>query len=209
MNKHIAFLMVALAFQACLSSKNPNLTAEQLALVSKHSKIAVLPFKVNFSDSYKNSVQANKTKNTEDYWHEQQRVAGLDLQKEAFLTIQKLFEKEKFTVISQDILSTRKKLVELGIAFSEIESLDKGNLAKDLGVDAVIWGKNEVNLNSTTFNPNSNQISMEIALYNANTFEPIWKNSDIQRPNSRMDTPQSLGKNSVYQLIKNMPYRRK
>ncbi len=209
MNKHIAFLMVALAFQACLSSKTPNLTAEQLALVSKHTKIAVLPFNVNFSDSYKHSVQTNKTKNTEAYWHEQQRVAGLDLQKEAFLTIQKLFEKEKFTVISQDILSTRKKLVELGIAFSEIESFDKGILAKDLGVDAVIWGKSEVNLNSTTFNPNSNQISMEIALYNANTFDPIWKNSDIQRPNSRMDSPQSLGKNSVYQLIKNMPYRRK
>jgi hypothetical protein len=209
MKNIITLSIIFFYIAACTNSKPAFLSQNAERAISSHKIVAILPFKVNFSENYKATVKIELRNNSEDYWREQQRLAGLDLQKDLFLMTNKLVEKNRFTVVVQDILSTRKFLQNAGIKFSQIESSDKTELARELGVDAVIWGTSDVNLNLSSFSPNNNSVETQLFLYDSRSGELIWKDHSFQRPSNFSDTPQSLGKQTLNQLVRNLPYRHK
>lgn len=208
MKRVLMVLMVALFYAAssCVSN-TPYVSADVQSVISRHQKIAVLPFEVSFNEEYKRN---SGRRTSEDYWREQQRLAGLDMQKEFFISAARQVEKGKFEKVVQDFLTTNKLLESSGVKIYDIPKLNKGDLCRVLNVDAVVWGETSIVVNppfgfsslpggATTFGN----------LYDGRTGELLWQTKLSQNPTSRMDTPQRLGAETARQLAKALPYNQR
>lgn len=209
MNKSIKFIS-ALAFfwvsvTAC-SVHKPFMSDGAAQILAKHQRIAILPFYVTISEDYK-KTQFNYRGKGEEYWNEQERLAGIDLQKNTFLRLTKKINKGKYTFTVQDFITTNKTLEKEGIRFSQLRSFDKGTLARILGVDAVIWGESEMEY-STFKMPMNNGITTTFQIFDAETRGLVWSNQSFQSINNRMDTPQYLANRSADNLIGTLPYKK-
>ena len=191
-----------LLFNACSSSKG-YLTAGTESLILQHQRIAILPFKVIFSDDYKAISRGGQRQGN---WQEQERVAGLDLQKTCFLNLAKHASKKKWGFTVQDFLTTNKTLEREGIRFSQLTEIDKGVLARKLGVDAVIWGSSNMEVNMRSF-ASRNGINSHMSLYDAESGSLVWKNSVFENANRQFDSPQYLAETSINQLVRSLPYK--
>ena len=170
-----------------------------------HQRVAILPFKVTFSEAYKNMSQRGKRQGD---WKEQERVAGLDLQKSAFSMLSKRANKKNYGITVQDFLTTNKILQSENIRFSELAAAGKGQLARILGVDAVIWGETDMQMDPAGWR-NRNGISTTMALFDAKTEQKLWQQSSFADAMRRFDTPQSLSENTVNNLINALPYKKR
>ncbi len=208
MKSFFSTLILVLLFCTC-KDQTPKVTQDFKTYAPQHGQIAVLPFKVSFNEDYMiNSTRRNNLSNLNDYWREQSRLAGLDMQKEFFLDLVKQVQKGKMTMAVQDFLSTRKKLESAGIRFSEIAKYDKGKLARILGVDAVFWGQTEVNATVSNFgflNPKDG-VHTQLGLYNAENGALLWMDSSDSRPSMYSDTPSGLTSQTLHNLSKRQPY---
>jgi hypothetical protein len=181
------------------------LAEKEQAAVDTHQRVAILPFKVTFSENYKmNSRQSNRS-NT---WQEQERVAGLDLQKNCFLLLTKRAAKKQFGITIQDFLTTNKTLEKENVGFSQIKNFDKSTLARMLGVDAVIWGETSMELSQSSWAAR-NGMKSNMQLYDAQSGNMIWQNDVFQDATNRMDSPQDLAGRNVSTLINTLPYKTK
>jgi hypothetical protein len=179
----------------------------QIAMVS-HERIAILPFDVVFNKEYKENSGIRGRRGSSDYWIEQERLAGLDMQKEFFLSVAKLVEKGKFEKVIQDFITTNKLLEQSGVNIYNIPKLDKGRLSRILGVDAVIWGETSIVVNPPFGYSSLPGGATTVAnLYQGGTGELLWQKELTQRPTNRMDTPKRLGNSTAQQLAKLLPYR--
>lgn len=169
-----------------------------------HQRIAILPFKVTFSEAYKAMSQRGRK---QDDWKEQERVAGLDLQKSTFEILSKRALKKNFGFTLQDFLTTNKTLQAENIRFSELASIGKGQLARLLGVDAVIWRETEMEMDPAGWR-NRNGIETTLALFDAKSEQKIWQQSSFADAMRRFDTPQSLAQNTIQNLVTALPYKK-
>lgn len=169
-----------------------------------HQKIAILPYSVVFDENFKKN---SRKYSDQEYWMEQQRLAGLDLQKSLFIYAADLTRKGKMEKVIQSFEVTNKLLAEAGINFFDIAKSDKGFLSRMLGVDAVIWGVSEV-----TADPMQNYMMMGRAgteltsrLYDGLTGDLLWSKSLHQQP-SRGENPKGLADELARQTMKMLPY---
>lgn len=169
-----------------------------------HQRVAILPFKVTFSEAYKNMSQRGRKQGD---WREQERVAGLDIQKSAFEILSKRAIKKNYGFTVQDFLTTNKILQSENIRFSELAAAGKGQLARILGVDAVIWGETEMEMDPAGWR-NRNGINTTMTLFDAKTEQKIWQQSSFVNAMRRFDTPQSLAESTVSNLIGALPYKK-
>ncbi|AWV99309.1 hypothetical protein [Arcticibacterium luteifluviistationis] len=206
MKRILTALVVLTYIVTSCASNAPYVSADVQNAISYHQKIAVLPFDVSFNEEYK---QNRRGRTGADYWREQERLAGLDMQKEFFISVAKQVEKGKFEKVVQDFLTTNRLLESAGVKIYDIPKLDKGELCRVLNVDAVVWGETSIVVNppfgfsslpggATTFGN----------LYDGRTGELLWQKKLSQTPTSRMDTPQRLGAETARQLAKILPYER-
>jgi len=209
MNKSINFIL-GLAFVLVIVSScsvhKPFMSDGAAQILAKHHRIAILPFYVSISEDYKKTQFGNRSKGQE-YWTEQERLAGIDLQKNTFLRLTKKINKGKFDFTIQDFITTNKTLEKEGIRFSQLRSFEKGTLARILGVDAVIWGESEMDY-STFKMPMNNGITTTFKIFDAETREMVWSNQSFQSISNRMDTPQYLANRSADNLIGTLPYKK-
>ncbi len=178
------------------------------SLASQHQRIAILPFKVKFNEAYKQMPTRSRRNPDEAYWQEQQRLAGLDMQKSLFLDLAKQVEKGRYEKVIQDFNTTNKLLESAGITFFQLANADKGRIADILGVDAVIWGDSEIIITPPNFGfPSGRDGAYTTAtIYDAASGQAVWQQEVSQRPNNAMDTPKRLGDESVSSLAKMLPY---
>jgi hypothetical protein len=203
--KKILQLLVATTFwTAAISCKtNQSFLAENAnSVLNMHKRIAILPFKVSFNDEYK----AISRGRGQDNWAEQERVAGLDLQKNAFNILARRTEKKRLGFTVQDFLTTNKTLQSENIRFSELKAMDKGKLARLLGVDAVIWGETEMQFSMRNF-AGRNGMSTQLQLIDADSGTLIWQNQSFQYIGNRMDSPQDLAVRAIHNLVEALPYK--
>lgn len=172
-------------------------------ILEKHLRVAVLPFKIIFSEDYKRVSSGSRQGN----WLEQQRVAGLDLQKEAFTILTKRAIKKQWGFTVQDFLTTNKILKKEDIRFSELGAMEKGKLARLLGVDAVLWGETSIEFEMRSF-ASRNGMNTQVQLFDAESSIMIWKDEVFQQINNRMESPQDLAIRSVANLINSLPYKK-
>ncbi len=204
-SKFSIVVLLALLTFSCRVSK-PFLSEESAAMLAGHQRIAILPFYVKLSDDYKKG-QFNYRNKDEGYWKEQERLAGLDLQRSTFLNLTKKINKGKYHFTVQDFISTNKALEQEGIRFSQLKSYEKGALARILGVDAVIWGESDMEYSNYRMATN-NGISTTLQIYDAETSKLVWSNQSFQSINTRMDTPGYLAARTTDNLIGTLPYKK-
>jgi hypothetical protein len=196
-----AIAWIFIYFSACKSNQEFLAENANSALVM-HKRVAVLPFKVTFNEEYKAISRGRSQGN----WQEQERIAGLDLQKSAFNMLARRAEKKKWSITVQDFLTTNKTLQSENIRFSELKSIDKGKLARLLGVDAVIWGNAEMQFSMRNF-AGRNGMNTQLQLIDADSGGLIWQSQSFQDISNRMDSPQDLAVRAIQNLIGALPYR--
>jgi len=208
MKKLIPVLFLGLLFSCTVNA--PYQSDQLQKAILNHSKIAVLPFQVEFNREYKENSGIRGRSSSPDYWIEQERLAGLDMQKEFFLSVAKQVEKGKFEKVIQDFITTNKLLEQAGVKIYDIPKLDKGRLGRILGVDAVIWGETSIVVNPPFGYGSLPGGATTVAnLYEGDSGELLWQKQLNQRPTNRMDTPKRLGNSTAQQLAKLLPYRLK
>lgn len=201
MKQIILVISLMLSLASCKSSQQFT-RPDGEARISEHHRVAVLPFQVRFSEDYKEGMRSTSVP-----WVEQERIAGIDLQKEAFLTLQKKVTKKKWNITVQDYLTTNRRLEESGISFSRLMAMDKAKVADILGVDAVIYGSSDVEYNFRRGFTGFNGLLTAVHLYDGELNDVIWTNKGKEYLRSGFDSPQDLGRRSVSGLVESLPYR--
>ncbi len=211
-NNLIAVALLAVVLSACSVSKD--FLSENFAQVrNTHKRIAILPFDVQFENP-NNRVNDGKSRRT---FSKQEKEASLDAQKELFTYIARQVSKGRYEISFQDFIRTNKVLAENGIRLEEVANQNKADIAKLLGVDAVITGDlairiTQINMRNPQMMPpfqGNDGVETNVKLFDAASGEMLWSTNLSQRPNNRMDTPHHLSSQLIGQIAKNLPYRTK
>ncbi len=210
--KKLSLLYLIVHLTAC--TQVPSYTVPMLEnLVATHQKVAVLPFEVKFNSEFTQYAPIRSGKrNDASYWREQERLAGLDLQKTLFIDLAKQTEKGRLNKILQNFTETNKLLGEAGIAIFDLPQYDKNRLASILGVDAIISGTSSVEIYqfmANPFAPRQGGVYTDCIIYDGRTGSKIWSDEYVQRPGSQMDTPSRLASGTVRDFARNNPYIQK
>jgi hypothetical protein len=101
-----------------------------------HKTVAILPAEVTIS------LRHNEMKNTTtEQLRESEEKTGLGIQDKMYTWFLKRSGKFKYTVSFQDISKTNALLLQAGIKYADMQAKTKDELARLLGVDAVITTK--------------------------------------------------------------------
>ncbi|PLK46029.1 hypothetical protein [Emticicia sp. TH156] len=210
-NKNLVTLLILGILLSGCSAQRDFLSDNFSKAKATHQRIAILPFDVQFE----NPVNRNPDTRTQRFFSQQEREASLDTQKELFAYAAKQVEKGRYELAFQDFTKTNSILASSGIRLEDIGKHDKAQLARILGVDAVIWGQLQVVIsrqNRYSMMPSymgNDGVEANVNLYDAATGELLWKTNMKQRPNNRMDTPHHLTSQLIAQVAKHLPYRTK
>jgi hypothetical protein len=205
MKKSFIYLFIAVFVASCALRKP--IPSPAFAQASRfHERIAILPFSVEFNENYKRSMamQGGRNVRNEGYWVKTGKFAGMDMQKNTFKNMARRISKGKYELIIQDFLTTNRKLDELGISYQGLPAVNKGLLAKQLDVDAVIYGETMVNIDFRGMNPGG--VNSRISVFDARSGEIIWQDELEQQIGSMQDSPERLAARTIDQLIKRLPY---
>ena len=201
MKKIWCFFVLVAGLYACTSVK-PFTLPESESLIHAHKRVAILPFEVQFSEEYKKVLREGKTP-----WEEQERRAGIDLQKSAFESLARRVNKKRLGITVQDYLTTNRTLEKSGISFSELMSMEKSRMASLLGVDAVIFGRSEVEFSVSRGFMGNNGIRTYLDLFDGTAGQKVWGVSDREYIRNRFDSPQDLARRTVSDLVGALPYK--
>lgn len=202
MKKILCFFVLMAGLYSCRSVK-PYTLPDSETLINSHKRVAVLPFEVKFSEDYKKVMRDGKVS-----WEEQERRAGIDLQRTAFEYLAKRTNKKHLGITVQDFLSTNKLLEQSGIPYSQLIAMEKSRIASLLGVDAVIFGSSTVEFNVSRGFMGTNGIITKLDLFDASAGQKIWGVSDREYIRNRFDSPQDLARRTVSDLISSLPYKK-
>ncbi len=174
-----------------------------------HKTIALLPFQV--------VMEAKKLpKNaTLDIIRQQQQDNGYTIQSSAYSNLLK--KQHRITVEVQDVDKTNALLKKAGIAYEDLATLPKEELAALLNVDAVISGK--VTLSSPMsegaaigslllvgFAGNTNKVTIALTIHERLAGKLLWK-FDYKSAGSLYSSPESLTDDLMEWVSKKFPYK--
>ncbi len=208
----IATMLIAVILSACATSKD--FLSENFSRVKNtHQRVAILPFDVQFENPNNRGNEPKRQK----FFSKQEREASLDAQKELFTSVARQVQKGHYEIAFQDFTRTNKVLSENGIKLEDIAFQNKADIAKLLGVDAVIFGDlairiTQIDTRSPLMMPvyrNNDGVETNVKLFDAASGEMLWATNLSQRPNNQMDTPHHLSTQLINQVAKNLPYRMK
>lgn len=181
-------------------------------ITNSHRTVAILPFSVNI-DSKNQSKEftlemARKSEKDEAYLFQQQIYSQ-------FLKQQ---SKGKYTVEFQDIEYTNARLLQSGIGYDNLNANTKEDIAKKLGVDAIISGtiKRSKPMSSGSaialgvlFGAwgSTNRVDISMGLHNGSDSMLLWK-YDHQASGSVGSSPEALAKDLMKGISKDFPYKK-
>lgn len=203
MKRILCFCALMVGLYSCRSVK-PYLLPESEALINTHKRVAILPFEVRFSEDYKKMMM----RGDKVPWEEQERRAGIDLQKAAFEYLAKRANKKHLSITVQDYLSTNRTLEQSGIPYSQLMVMEKSRIASLLGVDAVIFGSSSVEFDMQRGFTGNNGIITSLDLFDAAAGQKVWGITDREYIRNRFDSPQDLARRTVSDLISLLPYKK-
>lgn len=205
MKKTALYIFIALIIAGCTLSK-PAPSEAFMQAKRFHERIAILPFSVEFNDDYKRMIAQRGGRNATQpgYWAKTGKFAGLDMQRNAFKNMARQVKKGKYEIVIQDFITTNKRLDEAGISYEGLPVVNKGLLAKQLDVDAVIYGESFVNIDFRGINPGG--VSTLINVYDARTGQLVWQDELEQQIGTMQDSPERIATRTIEQLIKRLPY---
>ena len=206
MKKAFVYSFIAILTTSCAALRKPAPTPAFVQASKFHERVAILPFTVEFDENYKRNMamQGGRNVRTQDYWLKTGKFAGMDMQTNAFKNMARRISKGSYELVIQDFLTTNRKLDELGISYQGLPAVNKSLLAKQLEVDAVIYGETLVDIDFRGINPGG--VNSRISVYDARSGEIIWQDELEQQIGSMQDSPERLASRTIEQLIKRLPY---
>ncbi len=178
-------------------SKNKNvfLSKRYDEYVAQHKVVAILPFKVDIEGENKKQITSKKERVRNEKEIEEKIQESLY----NFL----LRNQDKYTIEFQDINNTNIKLKSSGI-MSTLYNTPKEEIAKALGVDAIISGDYVQKLN----NKDSKSGTIKITLYDGKNGDWVWKlDQDAGSKYSLIDETNKLMDNLMEKVVNFFPYR--
>ena len=182
-NMKKSFNLFLLAASLFIASCGPKIykSADFDAAFARHRIVAILPAEVT------SRLRPNEAKKvTEEQIEEQNEKTGYDIQDKMYSWFLRRSEKYHYTVTFQDISRTNALLKKAGIGYRDMDSKDKTEIARILGVDAVIQNR------STMDKPmsegaavalgllvgvwgNTNNVQTTINIHDGKTGNLLWK----------------------------------
>lgn len=178
-------------------SKNKNifLAKRYDEYVTEHKVVAILPFSVDIEGENKKQITSKKERVRNEKEIEEQIQESLY----KFL----LSNQDKYSIEFQDINNTNLKLKNAGI-MSTLYTTPKEEIAKALGVDAVIAGNYVQKMN----NKESKSGIIKITLYDGQTGEWVWKlDENAGSKYSLIDETDKLMNSLMGKVVNFFPYR--
>lgn len=213
-NKNIIVAMFAAFVLSSCATSNDFLSENFVRVRNTHQKIAILPFDVQFENPMSDKANEKRTKRS---FSKQEKEASLGAQQELFISAARQVHKGRYEIAFQDFSRTNTILSENGIKIEDIALLNKQDIAKLLGVDAVLAGDlaikvSRVDNRMPQMQPmfrNNDGVETNVKLFDAASGEMLWATSKIQTPNHPMDTPHQLSSQLLDYVAKHLPYRTK
>jgi hypothetical protein len=209
----VGILLLSVLLWSCAASND--FLSENFARVrNSHQKIAILPFDVQFENPLNGQQQDKKAKRA---FSKQEKEASLGAQQELFTSVARQVRKGRYEIAFQDFSKTNTILSENGIKIEEIARQNKQDIAKLLGVDAVIAGDLAIKVSQMDrrlpqMSPvyrNNDGVETNVKLFDAASGEMLWSTQRMQSPNHPMDTPHHLSVQLLESVAKHLPYRNK
>ena len=129
--KKLVFAFLCFSFFSC----GPKIykSADFSNALTKHKSVAILPAQVNMK------LRPNEARRlSADQIDDLSTKTGYDIQEKMYGWFLRRSDKFSYTVTFQDVTRTNAKLKEAGIAYNDLKNTDRAQLAKILGVDAVM-----------------------------------------------------------------------
>ena len=131
------FLMISLVLTAC----GPKIykSADFDTALGKHRIVAILPADVT------TQLRPNQAKKmTEEQIADHSQKTGYDIQDKMYSWFLRRSGKFNYTVTFQDVTKTNTLLKQAGIGYSDLATKDRAEIAKILGVDAVLQNRSRM-----------------------------------------------------------------
>lgn len=201
MRRLVAAFVFTLPLAACGGFRHGYQAPAFTTITATHRQVAILPFHVSIDGG-----GLPRSATAEDH-AKIEREEGLALQTQLYAQL--LQRSGEFSVQFQDVAQTNAQLDRMGLSIQELYIREKDEIARLLGVDAVIsahvYGFQLDNGGSLT--GLKNQVSVEIQVHNAENGAILWTFND-QTYGSILSTRRRLSSALVRSVARGFPYRR-
>ncbi|HEY4875122.1 MAG TPA: hypothetical protein VIH86_06090 [Puia sp.] len=206
--------ILSLCCIALLASCGPTIYKSQEfdGALARHKTVAILPAEVNMK------LRPNEEKKmTADQFLDMEQKTGYDIQDKMYSWFLRRSEKYHYTVTFQDINKTNALLKQAGVNYGDLASKDRSELAKILGVDAVIQNRSQMEKPMSTgaaiavgaligFWGNTNHVTTTINIHDGKSGNLLWK-YDYDASGSVGSSTDQLVNGLMRNASKKFPYR--
>jgi hypothetical protein len=175
--------LLKLSMLLLLASCGPKIykSADFDAAFARHKIVAILPADVT------TQLRPNEAKKlTAEQIADLSRKTGYDIQDKMYSWFLRRSEKYHYTVTFQDVNRTNALLKDAGISYDDLASKDRSQIAKILGVDAVIQDRSRMDKPMSEGAAvavgllvgawgNTNKVETTINIHDAKTGNLLWK----------------------------------
>ncbi|RSK37236.1 hypothetical protein [Hymenobacter metallilatus] len=218
MKKLLPFLLLL-----CLAACAPRVyTARDFRqqVQPQHRTVAILPFNVHIRPAPQ--LLGRGPRPTQRELAEQEYQTGLAVQNNVFSwLLHRADKKGGYTVEFQDVARTNALLQQAGLSYEDMQLKPREELAKLLGVDAVVTGQLMLNkplplaaavaINVfTPFYAISDEVTASLSLHDQQAGRLLWKyDCQLQGGGGLTDNAQNLTNALMRNAAKRFPYQRK
>ena len=149
--------------------------------LAKHKKVAILPADVSIQ------LRPNQAKNTTpEQMADLTQKTGFDIQDKMYSWFLRRSDKFHYTVSFQDVNRTNALLKDAGISYTDLASKDRAEIARILGVDAVLQNRSRMEKPMSegaavaigvVFGAwgNTNKVETTINIHDSQSGDLLWK----------------------------------
>src|SRR5690606_10555363 len=182
------------------------------AALAKHKKVAILPADVTIQ------LRPNQAKSTTpEQMEEMTMKTGFDIQDKMYSWFLRRSNKLDYTVTFQDVNRTNALLKDANISYSDLATVDRAELAKILGVDAVLQNRSRMEKPMSEGAAvavglligawgNTNKVETTINIHDGNSGDLLWK-YDYEASGSVGSSTTKLVDALMKNASKKFPYR--
>jgi len=184
-----------------------------------HKTVAILPFNVHIRPAP--PLLGRGTRPSQRELAEQEYQTGLAVQNNVFSWLLHRAAKDEYTVEFQDVARTNVLLQQAGLSYEDMQTRPREELAKLLGVDAVVTGQLLLNkplplaaaLAINVFTPFyavSDEVTASLSLHDQQAGRLLWRyDCQLQGGGGLTDNAQNLTNSLMRNAAKRFPYQRK
>ena len=204
--KNSCISLISILIVSSCATKKPTATDKFLEASITHESIAVLPF-IMHSQSLRSDINEQVTKPVDVIYYARTggKLDGEFMQRRTFMNLAKKVKKGKLELVIQSFIDTNQRVKEAGISSEMLSYINKGDLAKKLNVDAVLYGESIVDQGNFA-SDDLGGIRTHLWLYDARSHEVLWDKEIEQKFNTIDERPERAVSIIIDKLMKLLPY---